>query len=253
MLAPRIIPCLDVKDGRVVKGVQFGGLRDAGDPVACARAYAEQGADELVLLDVSATTEGRQHALQVVRAVRRVLPIPLTVGGGVRSVADAEQLLAAGADKVATNSAAVEDPELLARLRDQFGAQCTVLAIDAARVAGERLRWQVVTRGGKHPTGIDVCDWARRATSLGAGELLLTSWDRDGTRSGYDTELLAAVTDCVRVPVIASGGAANVAHLRAALQVGVGAVLVASMLHDGDTTVTAIKGALRADNCEVRL
>lgn len=249
MLAPRIIPCLDVKNGRVVKGVRFAGLRDAGDPVACARRYAEQGADELVLLDVSATTEGRAHALQTVRAVRRVLPIPLTVGGGVRCVDDAEQLLEAGADKVATNSAAVARPELLSELRDRFGSQCTVLAVDAARTGSG---WQVVTRGGSFPTGVDVREWVQQAVALGAGELLLTSWDRDGTRSGYDTELLAAVSASVRVPVIASGGAANVAHLRDALLCGANAVLVASMLHDGDTTVMAIKSELRANNCEVR-
>lgn len=254
MIASRVIPCLDVKDGRVVKGVQFGGLRDAGDPVACARRYAEQGADELVLLDVSATTDGRDHAVQTVRAVRRALPIPLTVGGGVRSVRDAERLLAAGADKVATNSSAVARPELLSELRDQFGSQCTVLALDAARFSGASdLRWQVVTRGGSERTGIDVLAWARRATALGAGELLLTSWDRDGTRSGYDTELLQAVAGSVRVPVIASGGAAHAGHLHAALQTGASAVLVASMLHDGDTTVMAIKRELRAKNCEVRL
>lgn len=254
MLAARVIPCLDVQDGRVVKGVRFQGLRDAGDPVECARRYAEQGADELVLLDISATTEGRAHALQTVRAVRSVLCIPLTVGGGVRTVLDAEQLLLAGADKVATNSAAFERPELLRELRDQFGAQCTVLAVDAARLPDcEPPRWQVVTRSGKHCTGTEVLPWVQQAVALGAGEILLTSWDRDGTRSGYDLELLQLVCANTRVPVIASGGAAHAGHLQAALAAGASAVLVASMLHDGDTTATDIKRQLRERNCEVRL
>ena len=260
MLSHRIIPCLDVKDGRVVKGVRFQGLRDAGDPVECARRYADEGADELVLLDISATTEGRAHAQQIVRAVRSVLAIPLTVGGGVRSVADAERVLLAGVDKFATNSAGFERPELLRELRDQFGAQCTVLAVDAARLPipaqaeAEQapLRWQVVTRGGSHATGRDVLTWIAEAVALGAGEILLTSWDRDGTRSGYDLPLLQAVCEVVRVPVIASGGAANAAHLLAAIQAGASAVLVASMLHDGDTTVHSIKRELREQNCEVR-
>lgn len=255
MLLPRLIPCLDCKDGRVVKGVRFQGLRDAGDPVGRARLYAEQGADELVLLDISATNEGRAHALQTVRAVRAVLPIPLTAGGGVRSVDDVERLLAAGADKVCVNSAAVERPELLTELALCFGAQCTVLAIDAARVLGDgtqRRRWEVVTRSGTCRTGIDVLDWAIRATDLGAGEILLTSWDRDGTRSGYDLDLLTAVSAAVRVPVIASGGADTPAHLAAALRAGASAVLVASMLHDGDTTVNDLKNELRAMNLEVR-
>lgn len=247
---PRLIPCLDVKDGRVVKGVQFQGLRDAGDPVECARRYAEQGADELVLLDVSATREGREHALQTVRAVRRVLPIPLTVGGGVRAVEHAEQLLAAGADKVATNSAAVTRPELLAELCQRFGSQCTVLAVDAARHQDD---WRVVTTGGTVTTDVSVVPWVQQAVALGAGELLLTSWDRDGTRQGYDVELLRAVCNAVDVPVIASGGAANADHLVDGLEAGASAVLVASMLHDGDTTVMDIKRELRTRNCEVRL
>lgn len=255
MLTPRVIPCLDCRDGRVVKGIRFQDLRDAGDPVECARQYEKQGADELVLLDVSATNDGREHALQTVRAVRSVLSIPLTVGGGVRSVADAEQLLLAGADKVATNSAAVVRPELLGELRDRFGSQCTVLALDAARVAapGERgFGWQVVTRSGTHCTGIDVLAWARRAESLGAGEVLLTSWDRDGTRAGYDLELLAAMREAIELPVIASGGAAHAGHLVEALRAGANAVLVASMLHDGETTVMDIKRELRVSGCEVR-
>jgi imidazole glycerol-phosphate synthase subunit HisF len=252
MLAPRVIPCLDVSAGRVVKGVRFQGLRDAGDPVQCARRYAEQGADELVLLDISATRQGREHALETVRAVRRVLSIPLTVGGGVQSVTDAEQLLLAGADKVAANSAAVARPELLSELRDRFGAQCTVLAVDATRAqAGPG--WQVLTRAGTESTGLDVLAWTRGAVALGAGELLVTSWDRDGTRSGYDTELLAAVCAATNVPVIASGGAAHAAHLSEALEVGASAVLIASMLHDGDTTVMDIKRELRANKWAVRL
>ncbi len=243
MLTSRVIPCLDVKDGRVVKGVRFQGLRDAGDPASLAAAYMAQGADELVVLDVSATPEGRGNATATVRAVRAALAIPLTVGGGVRTVADAAALLAAGADKVAVNTAAVD-------LAARFGAQCTVLALDAARRDGG---WEVVTRSGKHRTGLCAITWAVLAARLGAGEILLTSWDRDGTRSGYDLALLAAVSAAVPVPIIASGGAATAEHLAEALAAGADAVLAASIFHDSETTVGSVKARLAALGARVRL
>jgi cyclase len=252
MLTSRIIPCLDVKGGRVVKGVRFQGLRDAGDPAERAAAYEAQGADELVLLDVSATTEERSHALDTVRAVRAVLSIPLTVGGGVRTIADAEALLAAGADKVSVNTAAVARPALVAELSARFGAQCTVVAIDAAAREGQD-GWEVVVRSGKDRTGLDAIAWAREVMALGAGELLLTSWDRDGTRSGYDCPLLRAVHDAVTIPVIASGGAAHAKHLAEALQAGADAVLAASIFHDGDLTVADVKATLAGEGLGVRL
>jgi cyclase len=251
MLMPRLIPCLDVRDGRVVKGVQFQGLRDAGDPVERAAAYAEQGADELVVLDVSATPEGRGHALATVRAVRRELPIPLTVGGGVRRFEDAAALLEAGADKVAVNTAAVARPELLSDLAERFGRQCTILALDAAR-RKDGDGWEVVVRSGRDRTGRDALAWAAEAQERGTGEVLLTSWDRDGTGIGYDTELLRAMRERVDVPIIASGGAATAEHLNDALAAGADAVLVASMLHDGHTTVGALKTELARMGWEVR-
>ena len=251
MLTKRVIPCLDVRDGRVVKGVRFSGLRDAGDPVALARAYEAQGADELVMLDVSATPEGRATAVETVARVRGVLSIPLTVGGGVRRIEDAEALLGAGADKVGVNTAAVERPELLGELAGRVGVQCVVLAIDAARrVDGQG--WEVVTRSGAHRTGIDALDWARRGEGLGAGEILLTSWDRDGSREGYDLELLGAMSSAVRVPIVASGGADSAAHMVEALRAGADAVLAASIFHDGDTTVADVKDELAAAGVEVR-
>jgi cyclase len=246
----RVIPCLDVHAGRVVKGIQFQALRDAGDPVELAGIYADQGADELVLLDVSATPEGREHALTTVREVRRRLPIPLTVGGGVRQLADAGALLEAGADKVAINTAAVSRPALLGEMADEFGRQCTVLALDAARDGDA---WQVVVRSGQDRLQLDVVEWARTAVEAGAGEILLTSWDRDGTGAGYDLELLGAVCSAVRVPVIASGGAETAEHMAQALLAGADAVLAASILHDGHTTVSAIKRCLAALGMEVRL
>lgn len=255
MLTPRIVPCLDCRDGRVVKGVRFAGLRDAGDPVDCARRYADAGADELVLLDVAATPAGRGPALATVAAVRDVLTIPLTVGGGVRSVADASDLLAAGADKVAVNSAAVARPELLTELAARFGSQCVVSALDAAVRRGSRPSLsgrEVVTRCGGCRTGLDAVAFARVAVERGAGEILLTSVDRDGSRSGYDLELLAAVRAAVSVPLIASGGAATVADLAKALAAGADAVLIASMLHDGDHTVAGIKRGLQAMSFVVR-
>jgi imidazole glycerol-phosphate synthase subunit HisF len=249
MLTARLIPCLDIRDGRVVKGVRFQGLRDAGCPVACAAAYAEQGADEVVLLDVTATLENRPNRMRTVRAVREALNIPLTVGGGVRSVEDAAALLGAGADKVAVNTAAVRDPTLLTSLADRFGRQCVVLAVDAAATdAG----WQVVIRAGREPTGRHVVSWAREAVERGAGEILLTSWDRDGTRQGYDLKLLRAVCAAVAVPVIASGGASRPEHLRQALDSGASAVLAASIFHDGDYAVATLKTELRRCGVEVR-
>jgi imidazoleglycerol phosphate synthase cyclase subunit len=249
MLLPRIIPCLDVKDGRVVKGIRFQGLRDAGDPVELAAAYADQGADELVVLDVSATPEGRGHAIEVVRAVREVLPLPLTVGGGIREVADAEVLLTAGADKVAVNTAAVARPDLLSELADRFGCQCTVLALDAARNGSG---WDVVVRSGRARTGMDALDWASEAVARGAGEILLTSWDRDGTGSGYDLELLAEMRERVAVPIIASGGADGPGHMAEALAAGADAVLAATIFHDGHTTVADLKTELAGLGVEVR-
>ena len=254
MLTKRIIPCLDVDSGRVVKGVRFQGLRDAGDPVERAAAYEAQGGDELVILDVSATPEGRGHATETVAAVREVLRIPLTVGGGVRKLEDAERLLAVGADKVATNTAAVRDPSLLDRLAVRFGVQCTVLALDAARRDPEDATqgWELVVHSGKERTGKDAIAWAREAASRGAGEIVLTSWDRDGTRAGYDCELLRAVSAAVTIPVIASGGAAHAAHLVEAAEAGASALLIASILHDRDTTVGALKEALADAGLEVR-
>ncbi|MCU0304747.1 MAG: imidazole glycerol phosphate synthase subunit HisF [Thermoanaerobaculales bacterium] len=249
MLLPRVIPCLDVRDGRVVKGVRFQGLRDAGDPVELAAAYAGQGADELVVLDVSATPEGRGHALEVVAAVRAVLPLPLTVGGGVREPDDAEALLAAGADKVAVNTAAVARPGLLDDLARRFGRQCTILALDAAR-SGDG--WEVVVRSGRDRTGRDAIGWAAEAVDRGAGEILLTSWDRDGTGAGYDLELLAAMRRAVAVPIIASGGAARPLHMAQALAAGADAVLAATIFHDDRMSVSRLKAELAALGVEVR-
>jgi imidazole glycerol phosphate synthase glutamine amidotransferase subunit len=248
-LARRVVPCLDVAHGRVVKGVRFAGLRDAGDPRERAAAYADQDADELVLLDVAATPEGRDHHLRVVRSVREVIPLPLTVGGGVRRVADARALLEAGADKVAVNTAAVERPDLLGEMAARFGRQCTVLAVDAARNGGG---WEVVVRSGRERTGRDAVRWASVAADGGAGEILLTSWDRDGTGSGYDLELVAAIRAAVSVPIIASGGAASPEHMAEALGAGADAVLAASILHDGHYDVPSIKRDLARAGVEVR-
>jgi imidazole glycerol-phosphate synthase subunit HisF len=241
MLAPRIIPCLDVSHGRVVKGVRFQGLRDAGDPAERAALYEAQGADEIVILDVSATPEGRGNQVETVQRVRARLGIPLTVGGGIRTVNDARALLEAGADKVSVNTAAVHEPALLTEIAERFGRQCTVLAIDAAWRDG---RFEVLVKGGREGTGIDAALWAREATARGAGEILLTSWDRDGTRRGYDLALIRAVREAVQVPVIASGGAADAAHLREAFQAGADAVLAASIFHDGDLSVADVKRTL---------
>jgi cyclase len=249
MLAPRIIPCLDVSHGRVVKGVRFQGLRDAGDPAERAALYEAQGADEIVILDVSATPEGRGNQVETVQRVRACLGIPLTVGGGVRTLDDARALLEAGADKVSVNTAAVQEPSLLAAIAERFGRQCTVLAIDAARRDG---RFEVLVKGGREGTGIDATRWAHEATQRGAGEILLTSWDRDGTRSGYDLELIRAVREAVQVPVIASGGAAGPEHLREAFEAGADAVLAASIFHDGDLSVAEVKRILIAQGITLR-
>ena len=250
MVAFRVIPCLDIKDGRVVKGIRFQKLRDAGDPVEAACVYEQQGGDEIVLLDVSATPEGRAHATETVRRVRESLSLPLTVGGGIRTADDAARLLEAGADKVGVNTAAIARPGLISDLADRFGAQCTVLSVDAvARGAGT---WKVVVSSGTSVTDIDVVAWCRQATESGAGEILLTSWDRDGTGDGYDTDLVESVTSMVTVPVIASGGAANGKHLVEAIRAGASAVLVASILHDGKTTVDKLKACLIKAGLEVR-
>jgi imidazole glycerol-phosphate synthase subunit HisF len=242
MLTTRIIPCLDVRDGRVVKGIKFQGLRDAGSPPELAEAYEAQGADELVLLDVSATPEGRETGLQTVREVRERLSLPLTVGGGLRRVEDAVALLESGADKVSMNTAAVEHPELLDELAARFGCQCTVLAVDAAR--DERGRYEVITLSGRNRTGRDAIAWTREAVERGAGEILLTSWDRDGTREGYDLELIGLVAEAVSVPIIASGGADSPLHMAEAVRAGASAVLAASIFHYGETTPAELKQVL---------
>jgi imidazole glycerol-phosphate synthase subunit HisF len=252
MLTRRIIPCLDVRDGRVVKGVRFANLRDSGDPAELALRYQQQGADELTMLDVSATPEGRRTAAETVARIREVLAIPLTVGGGVRSVDDAARLLDAGADKVAINTAAVERPDLLAEAAQRFGVQCIVIAIDAAATAPDSGAWRTIIRSGATPTSLDAVEWAQTAASLGAGEILLTSWDRDGTRSGYDTDLTRAIAENVPIPVIASGGAAGPHHLLEALRAGADAVLAASIFHDGEFTIGDIKTFLTQHGMEMR-
>lgn len=252
MLRRRIIPCLDVRDGRVVKGVRFQGLRDAGDPVERAAAYASQGADELVILDVGATPEARGNSADTVASVRAVLGIPLTVGGGVRTADDAARLLDAGADKVGINTAAVRDPALIERIAARFGVQCTVVAIDAAARDGVAGGWEVVVRSGTERVGVDAPGWAAEAARRGAGEILLTSWDRDGTGAGYDLVLLGAVCASVGVPVIASGGADSVEHMTEAFDAGAEAVLAASIFHDGRTTVGDVKRGLRGRGVPVR-
>ena len=245
----RIIPCLDVRNGRVVKGIKFQQIRDAGDPATQAALYEAQGADEIVVLDIAATPDAQGTRLDTVRAVRARLHIPLTVGGGVRAVDDARRLLSAGADKVSVNTAAVRDPALLTGMAREFGTQCVVLAIDARRngAGGE-----VQVGGGRESTGIDAVEWARDGVARGAGEILLTSWDRDGTRIGCDVPLLEAVTSAVTVPVIASGGIGNREHFVAAFEAGADAVLAASVFHDGDDTVSGIKQYLKQRGLAVR-
>jgi len=254
MLAKRIIPCLDVTAGRVVKGVNFVGLRDAGDPVEVARRYGEQGADELAFLDITASSDGRDLILPVVETVAAQVFIPLTVGGGVRSVSDVRRLLNAGADKVGINTAAVQNPQLITEATSRFGAQCIVVAIDAKRVAGsDPLRWEVYTHGGRTATGLDAMEWGRRMQRSGAGEILLTSMDRDGTRQGFDLELTRAFCDELDIPVIASGGVGNLQHLVDGILLGhADAVLAASIFHYGEYTVQQAKQLMAQRGIEVR-
>ena len=253
MSVKRIIPCLDVKDGRVVKGVQFVQLRDAGDPVEQAAAYDAQGADEVCYLDISASPEGRSTLLDVVARTADQVFAPLTVGGGVRSVEDAERLLDAGADKIAINTAAIRNPELVAAAATRFGSQAIVVAVDARRVPGAApVRWEVYSHGGRTPEGLDALAWCRRVAELGAGEILLTSMDRDGTGAGYDVELLREVASSVSIPLIASGGVGVLDHLAEGLLAGADAVLAASIFHFGQHTIGEAKAFLAARGLEIR-
>jgi imidazole glycerol-phosphate synthase subunit HisF len=249
MLARRIIPCLDVAGGRVVKGVHFESLRDAGDPVEQASRYDAEGADELVFLDISASPEARQTTLEMVSRVAETIFIPFTVGGGIRSVADAGAALRAGADKTAVNTAAVRDPSLISRLAESFGSQCVVVAVDVKRI-GDRLA--VMVNGGREETSLEAVDWSRRLEALGAGEILLTSMDRDGTGQGYDLPLLKAVTRTVSIPVIASGGAGSLAHLAEALEAGAHGVLAATIFHFKDSSLPRARAYLRERGYPVR-
>ena len=254
-LANRIIPCLDVTAGRVVKGVNFVGLRDAGDPVEIARRYDDQGADELTFLDITASSDDRDLILHIIESVATQVFIPFTVGGGVRSVNDVRRLLNAGADKVSINTSAVQNPQLVADASARYGAQCIVVAIDAKRVVGEgALRWEVYTHGGRKNVGLDAVAWARRMAEQGAGEILLTSMDRDGTKIGFDLELTRAVSDAVPVPVIASGGVGALEHLAEGIQIGgADAVLAASIFHYGEFSVGQAKAMMASRGIPVRL
>ncbi|WP_369601336.1 imidazole glycerol phosphate synthase subunit HisF [Hahella sp. SMD15-11] len=255
-LARRIIPCLDVDKGRVVKGVQFVDIRDAGDPVEVARRYDEQGADEITFLDITASHEDRETTLHTVERMASEVFIPLTVGGGVRKLEDIRNLLNAGADKVSINTAAVFNPEFVGEAAQRFGSQCIVVAIDAKQVnaEGEPLRWEIFTHGGRKPTGLDAVEWAQRMVKLGAGEILLTSMDRDGTKNGFDLALTRAVSEAVPVPVIASGGVGNLQHLAdGVLQGKADAVLAASIFHFGQHTIPEAKAFMAAQGIEVRL
>jgi cyclase len=262
-LAKRVIPCLDVTAGRVVKGVNFVGLRDAGDPVEIARRYDEQGADELTFLDITASSDGRDLILSIVESVAAQVFIPLTVGGGVRAVDDVRRLLNAGADKVSINTAAVQNPRLVADATGRYGSQCIVVAIDAKRATGPRLpvpgasdgaRWEVFTHGGRTPTGLDALEWGRTMQRFGAGEILLTSMDRDGTKNGFDLELTRAFSDALEIPVIASGGAGSLDHMVAGIIQGrADAVLAASIFHYGEYTVREAKHHMARHGIEVRL
>ncbi|WP_018600136.1 imidazole glycerol phosphate synthase subunit HisF [Mycobacterium sp. 155] len=255
-VATRVIPCLDVDDGRVVKGVNFANLRDAGDPVELAAAYDAEGADELTFLDVTASSSGRSTMLEVVKRTAEQVFIPLTVGGGVRSVEDVDMLLRAGADKVSVNTAAIARPELLAELARQFGSQCIVLSVDARTVpagaAPTPSGWEVTTHGGRRGTGIDAIEWATRGAELGVGEILLNSMDRDGTKAGFDLDMLRAVRAAVTVPVIASGGAGAAEHFPPAVVAGADAVLAASVFHFRELTIAEVKAAMAAAGITVR-
>lgn len=250
MVSKRIIPCLDVKDGRVVKGVRFVNLRDAGDPVEAAGRYGEEGADEITFLDITASHEKRKTMIDVVERTAGEVFVPLTVGGGIRTVEDVRELLLAGADKVAVNTAAVTDPGFVSRAAGRFGSQCVVVAVDARRNGGG---WEVFTHGGRKPAGLDALEWARRTEELGAGEILLTSMDRDGTEDGYDLELTAAVSSAVGIPVIASGGAGRLEHLLEAVERGrADAVLCASIFHYGKHSIGEAKEFLSENGVAVR-
>lgn len=250
-LAKRIIPCLDVTNGRVVKGVNFVGLKDAGDPIEISRRYDEQGADELTFLDITASSDNRDLILHIIEEVAAQVFIPLTVGGGVRKIEDVRRLLNAGADKVSINTSAVQNPQLVAEAADRYGAQCIVVAIDAKQAG---TRWEVFTHGGRKATGLDVIEWAKKMQSLGAGEILLTSMDRDGTRNGFDLALTRAVSDSVDVPVIASGGVGNLDHLVEGIIEGhADAVLAASIFHFGEYSVRQAKAYMAQHGIEVRL
>ena len=251
-VAIRVIPCLDVDNGRVVKGVNFTGLKDAGDPVELAARYDREGADELTFLDVSASVAGRGTMLDVVRRTAEQVFIPLTVGGGVRSVDDVDQLLRAGADKVSINTSAIAQPELLRELAARFGSQCIVLSVDARRAQGQPSGFEVTTHGGSKSAGIDAIDWARRGAELGAGEILLNSMDGDGTKAGFDLELITKVRDAVTIPIIASGGAGRPDHFPPAINAGADAVLAASIFHFGEVAIEEVKTSLAQAGYEVR-
>jgi len=252
MLARRIIPCLDVTEGRVVKGVNFVNLRDAGDPVELAEIYNSEGADELCFLDITASHQKRYIMIDVVRRVSEKVFIPFTVGGGINDVETVRNILKSGADKVSVNTAAVKDPSFIKKASDKFGSQCIVLAIDAK--AKEKGKWEVFVNGGRTPTGLDAVEWAKKGESLGAGEILLTSMDRDGTKIGYDLDLMRAVAGAVNIPVIASGGAGSVAHIKEALTTGgASAALLASLLHFGELRIKDIKNRLASDGVPARI
>ena len=251
MLAKRIIPCLDVRDGRVVKGVNFVNIRDAGDPVELAKYYSDQGADEIVFLDITATHEARKTVADVVERTAEQVFVPLTVGGGIRTLDDFRELLRAGADKISVNSAAVARPELITEAAERFGSQCVVLAVDA-RSRGDGT-WEVVVAGGRKPTGLDLLEWVKKGEALGAGEILLTSMDADGTKAGFDLPMTKAVTEAVGIPVIASGGCGSLSHFAEVFEeTGCDAALAASLFHFGELTVPQVKEYLRARNIPVR-
>lgn len=255
-LAKRIIPCLDCENGRVVKGVQFVDIRDAGDPVEVSKRYCDAGADEITFLDITASHEGRKTTIDTVRSIAGQVFIPLTVGGGIRTLEDIRDMLNAGADKVSINTSAVHNPDFVREAAERFGSQCIVVAIDAKRVSaqGEPLRWEVFTHGGRNPTGLDVIEWARKMVANGAGEILLTSMDRDGTKNGFDLELTSAISDAVNVPVIASGGVGNLQHLVDGVKQGkADAVLAASIFHFNEHSIPEAKAFMQEQGVTVRL